>query len=119
MFISAFRDLGGILNHETLATVMLSKTAGGEGMLKNLMREYIDPGLTSGHNVISSQEVLSVARVIFGKSNAQALACLGRDRCLGYTEEEVAQIRHKLENSSVFDSALCEMLGCYQPKRRY
>lgn len=130
-FVAGFRghphglDTRGILDVPALALALLDlasrpTTSDTPVTLRTTIRKYIDPNISGGQNYISGSEVAELVKELFvGEKHIGALATLLEFGRLGFTPNEIDQIRKEyLRIDRIGAAELCVMFGCWPPQRR-
>lgn len=88
--------------------------------LRTIVRRFIDPNISGGHNFIAKPEVAELVKELFiGDKHVGALATLHESGNLGYTSEDIAALCKEHARSDRVDSEqLCILLGCWPPRQR-
>jgi predicted RNA-binding Zn ribbon-like protein len=80
------------------------------------LKSFLSRTVLCNHGTISSLEIRDLALKLFkGNQADEVLRSLSRDKCLGYTAEEIAGIRLTLQSpeaSNYCSTAVQEALGC-------
>jgi hypothetical protein len=94
--IAAKRGENGKLNYSELATLLCSlalypENSGLKGVLSSRIHTHEDA------DFMGQREIADLARVIFlSEAHKSTIALLSRDLCLGYTEDELSELRELL-----------------------
>lgn len=109
--ISQFRIFGGMLNMPRLVEAILWEAR----MPGTDLKSFLTNTVLCNHGQIHVPEMCALAVEIFtGAKSDELLDSLSRDKCLGYSREEVANIRAVLASPDVTQcdsTALGEALG--------
>lgn len=110
--IDQFRSLKGTLNVEDLVKVILDHARQPKASLKDFLSRTV---LCNHGRIIVSEIRDLTTRLFVGEKADEMLRSLDRDQCLGYSPEELDNIRIVLqtpEASHYYSTSLQEALGC-------
>jgi hypothetical protein len=122
--IAQFRSLkGDALDIDKLVEVILNNARLPEGSLKFFISKFV----LCNHGTINPSEIRDLATELFvGSKSNEIIGSLNRDKCLGYTNEEIENIRLILRSPEATNfrtvALLQEALGCKiskDPSRHY
>lgn len=110
-------EKGGVLDTPLLAATIIEEVRKPGVTLK----AFLLNGVLSNHGWINHLEIRDLVTHLFVNEKAdEVLAALDRDKCLGYSPEEIAGIRLTLTSPNAADShstAIREALGFKIPRR--
>ena len=89
--------------------------------LRTIVRKFIDPNISGGQNYITGVEVAELVNELFvGEKHVGVLATLQEVNRLGYSHEELEELRKEyLRIDRVGAADLAIIFGCWPPKPRY